>query len=62
MNINLAQAKKRRYSLFMKRRSTSKRGRVMTVWEFRASFGDERQCGEQLEQNQVSYTQRRFYE
>ena len=32
----------------MKKRSTSKRGRMMTVREFRASFGDEQHCGEQL--------------
>jgi transposase-like protein len=32
----------------MKKRSKGKRGRMMTVREFRASFGDEQQCAEQL--------------
>jgi len=32
----------------MKKRISGKRGRMMTVREFRASFGDEQQCGEQL--------------
>jgi Zn ribbon nucleic-acid-binding protein len=32
----------------MKKRSMSKRGRMMTVREFRALFGEEQLCGEQL--------------
>ena len=32
----------------MKKRSTNKRGRMMTVQQFRASFWDEQKCGEQL--------------
>ena len=34
----------------MAKRSTTKRGRMMTVQQFRASFGDEQKCGEQLSQ------------
>jgi transposase-like protein len=32
----------------MKKRSNKKRGGMMTVGEFRVSFSDEQQCGEQL--------------
>src|SRR5258708_11183812 len=32
----------------MQKRSKGKRGQMLTVQEFRASFGEEQQCGEQL--------------
>jgi transposase-like protein len=48
MNINLAQANRQRYYIVMAKNSTSKRGQMMTVRQFRAWFGDEQQCGEQL--------------